>query len=75
MVSLAQRACELTSRTNLWLLSTLAAAYAEAGKQAEAVSAQQKVCDLAAAQGRTAQAESFQQRLALYRAGQAYHRP
>jgi protein O-mannosyl-transferase len=74
-VSLAQRACELTSRTNLWLLSTLAAAYAEAGRYPEAVSTQQHVCNLAAAQGQTAQTESFQQRLALYRAGQAYHRP
>ena len=74
-VPLALRACELTSGTNFWLLSTLAAAYAEAGRFPEAVTTQQKVCDLAATQGQTAQAESFQQRLALYRAGRAYHRP
>ena len=74
-VPLAERACQLTGSTNLWFLSTLAAAYAEAGRFAEAVSTQQKVCDLAAAQRHTAQAEAFQSRLELYRAGQAYHQP
>jgi tetratricopeptide (TPR) repeat protein len=74
-VPLAQRACELTGQTNLWMLSTLAASYAEAGRFGEAVSTQQKVCDLAAVQGPATQVESFQQRLTLYRAGQAYHRP
>jgi protein O-mannosyl-transferase len=74
-VSLAERACALTQRTNLSLLSTLAAAYAEAGRFAEAVSAQQGVCDLAAAQAQTNQAQAFQTRLELYRSGHAYHRP
>ena len=74
-VSLAERACALTQRTNLWLLSTLAAAYAEAGQFPEALSTQQKVCDLGAAEGQNAQAESFQRRLELYRSGHAYHKP
>jgi len=74
-VPLAERACALTSRTNLWLLSTLAAAYAEAGKFPDAVSTQQKVCDLAAAQTNSGPADSFKQRLELYRSGNAYHKP
>ena len=74
-VSLAERACQLTGGTNLGMLATLAAAYAEAGRFAEAVSTQQKVCDLAAAQGPGRQSESFQRRLDLYRSGHAYHQP
>ena len=74
-IPLAQRACELTGGRNFWLLSTLAAAYAEAGRFPEAVTTQQQVCDLAAAQGQTAQAESLQRRLELYRSGHAYHLP
>ena len=74
-VTLSERACQLTGSTNLSLLSTLAAAYAEAGRYPEALSAQQKVCDLAAAEGQTAQTERFQRRLDLYRSGHAYHQP
>ena len=70
--TLAERACQLTGSTNLWLLSTLAAAYAEAGRFPEAIRTQQKVCDLAAAQGQAAQAERFQSRLELYRSGQSH---
>jgi tetratricopeptide (TPR) repeat protein len=46
-VLLAERACQLTAGKNLWLLSTLAAAYAEAGRSADAVTTQQKVCAMA----------------------------
>jgi len=74
-IPLAERACELTGSTNLWLLSTLAAAYAEAGRFPEAVDTQQKVCGLAAAQEQSAARERFQRRLELYRSGQAYHEP
>jgi protein O-mannosyl-transferase len=73
-VSLAEHACQITQSTNLWLLSTLAAAYAEAGKFSEAADTQQKVCALASAAQQTAEAESLRQRLALYKSGQAYHR-
>jgi len=71
-VPLAERACQLTGGTNLALLATLAAAYAEAGRFPEAIRTQGKTCDLAAAQGQGALAASFQQRLELYRSGQAY---
>ena len=65
----------MTGGTNLSMLSTLAAAYAEEGRLAEAVSTQQEVCDLAAAVGSSTQVEPFQRRLDLYRSGHAYHRP
>jgi len=73
--SLAERACQLTRGTNLWMVSTLAAAYAEAGRFPEAVSTQQRVCDLAAAQGQSGLIDRLQRRLDLYRSGQPYHEP
>jgi tetratricopeptide (TPR) repeat protein len=74
-VSLAERAVDLTAGTNTPFLATLAAAYAEAGRFGEAISVQQKVCDVAVAGGRTGQRGSFQQRLQLYRSGQPYREP
>jgi Flp pilus assembly protein TadD len=90
-VSLAERSCEIAGRTNLWFLSTLAAAYAEAGQFTNAVSTQERVCQLAAAQRSTtllsasvtspqqavssAQLESFRQRRELYRGGSPYRAP
>jgi protein O-mannosyl-transferase len=74
-VPLAERACQLTGATNLAMVATLAAAYAEAGEFHEAVSTQQKACELAAAQGQKAEAETFHRRLELYSSGHAYHRP
>ncbi len=74
-VPLAERACNLTGRTNLWLLSTLAAAYAEAGRYSEALGIQQRVCDLAVVQGQSNLLERFVCRLELYRSGQPYHEP
>ena len=71
--TLAERACQMTGSTNLWLLSTLAAAYAEAGRFPEAVHTQQKVLDLAAAQGQAG--DRFQRRLELYRSQKPYHEP
>jgi protein O-mannosyl-transferase len=74
-VSLAERACQLTGGTNLAMLATLAAAYAEANRFPDAVITQQKVCDLAAVQGQSGRAESFRSRLELYRSGQPYRDP
>jgi protein O-mannosyl-transferase len=74
-ILLAQRACELTHETNVWLLATLASAYAEAGQFSAAVATQENVCRLAAAQGLGPQAEPFQRRLDLYRSGQPYRQP
>ena len=74
-VSLAERVRELTGGTNLWMMSTLAAAYAETGRRDEAVATQQKVCEMATGLTDSVQLELFQRRLESYRAGQAYRQP
>ncbi len=70
-VRLAQRACELTSRTNLWFLHTLAAAYAESGDFPQAVSAAEEARRLAAVSNRPELANLAETRIELYKA----HRP
>jgi len=74
-VQLAEHACQSTGRTNLWMISTLAAAYAEVGRMADAVETQNQVCDLAAAQLGRPELAPFVSRLELYRSGRAYHQP
>ena len=54
------------------ILDTLAAAYAEAGRFAEAVSTAQRALELAESQERARLAEQIGARLALYQAGQPY---
>ncbi len=71
-VRLAARACSLTGRTNLWLLSTLAAAYAEAGDYAQAIAAAQETRRLAAAAGRPDLLNLAETRLQLYQSRRAY---
>lgn len=72
-VQLAEKACALTEQRNPVLLTTLAAAYAEAGRFAEAVAAGEKARALAIEQGQSALAERNEQLLELYRKGQPYH--
>ncbi len=72
-VALAERACRLTDYKAPLLIGTLAAAYAEAGRFPEAVSAAEKARSLALAAGQEAIAQRNQELLELYRAGQAYH--
>ena len=74
-VSLAERACKLTSHQQPQLLGTLAAAYAEAGRFADAVRTAQSAAQLAVAAGLSQLAERNEVLLKLYRAGQAYHEP
>jgi tetratricopeptide (TPR) repeat protein len=50
-VRMAERACELTGRTQALLMETLAAAYGEAGRFQEAVATAQKALDLAESAG------------------------
>ena len=72
-VALAERACKLTDYKAPLLVGTLAAAYAEAGRFAEAVSSAEKARALAQAAGLQAIAQKNEELLALYRAGRAYH--
>ncbi|HVM50098.1 MAG TPA: tetratricopeptide repeat protein [Candidatus Acidoferrum sp.] len=74
-VRLAEQACELTGRSRTLMLGTLAAAYAEAGKFADAVSTAQKACARATAAGDKALAARNAQLLELYRSGHPYHEP
>ena len=67
-VALAGRACELTGFQNPDFLDTLAAAYAEAGDFAQAVSCQEKAISL----GKDKDLPAMRVRLRRYQSGQAY---
>jgi len=72
-VSLAQRACERTNRDNAFFLDTLAAAYAEAGRFAEAVSTE---ADALKIEGQdAARVAAMRQRQQLYARGMGYRDP
>jgi tetratricopeptide (TPR) repeat protein len=53
-VELAEKACAITEYQQANMLSTLAAAYAEAGRFQDAITAAQRACNLAAASGQSA---------------------
>jgi protein O-mannosyl-transferase len=72
-VALAQRAGELSGGREPAILDTLAAAYAEAGRFAEAVQTAQKAIELATQQKKQALADSLRVRIKLYQAGSVYH--
>jgi protein O-mannosyl-transferase len=72
-VQYAGRACELTHYDMTITVSTLAAAYAEAGRFDDAIATAQKACALAAASGEQDLLRKNQQLLALFRARQPYH--
>jgi tetratricopeptide (TPR) repeat protein len=74
-VRLAERACELTHYDKPLFIGTLAAAYAEAGRFPEAVTAAEKAEQLATSAGLKKIAEKNRQLLELYRAGKPYHEP
>jgi tetratricopeptide (TPR) repeat protein len=72
-VTLAESACKLSEYKTPVFVGTLAAAYAEAGRYAEAVTTAEKARDLAAAAGQKETADRNNELLQLYRAGRAYH--
>ena len=74
-VELAQRALKLSGGNEPAILGTLAAAYAEAGRFAEAVRTAEQAVQLAAAKGDRALAEQIRTRLELYRNGKPYRQP
>jgi protein O-mannosyl-transferase len=69
----AERACRLTGFKRTEMISTLAAAYAEAGRYSEAVATAEMAIRLQTANGETRLAEINSQLLRLYRAGMPYH--
>jgi tetratricopeptide (TPR) repeat protein len=74
-VELARQANELTGGENPAVLLTLAAAFAETGRFAEAVETAQHALRLAQAQSNTRLAAQLQLELKLYQAGSPFHIP
>jgi tetratricopeptide (TPR) repeat protein len=74
-VMLARRAIEAIGAREPTTLSTLAAAYAEAGRFAEAVETAQQAAALARQQGNSDLLKSIEEELALYRSHKPYHQP
>ena len=71
-VELAGRAAKLTGGRDAGILDALAAAYAEAGRFAEAVETAQAALTLAKNQNNPAHVEGLQSRIKLYEAGSPY---
>ena len=69
-VELSEHAARLTEFKNSSILDTLAAAYAEGGRFAEAVETAQKALDLATAAGNDTLAMGVRTRLETYKSGQ-----
>jgi Flp pilus assembly protein TadD len=74
-VKLAEKACRLTDYKLPLLVSTLAAAYAEAGRFDDAVKTTEQAIALATAEKKEALANKNRERLKLYQARKAYHEP
>jgi tetratricopeptide (TPR) repeat protein len=74
-VQLAQRARELNGQENPQCLDTLAAAYAAAGRFAEAVSTAEQALRLAESAGQTTLVHNIQSRLELYSDDCPYREP
>ncbi len=72
-VKLAERACQLTGYSRPLFVSTLADAYAEAGRFDEAIATADKARDLARRIGNNVLANMTEQRLELYRAHRSFH--
>jgi len=72
-VELAERACKLTEWKTAFLMGTLAAAYAEAGRFSDAAAMAEKARDQARADKLEDVAKKNEELLKLYRAGKPYH--
>ena len=71
-IRLAERACKLSAGEDAVCLDVLAAAYAEAGRFAEAVKTARQALDLARRQGKPVLAQSILPRIWLYEAGKPF---
>jgi len=74
-VRLAERACDLTYHQVAAMLTTLGAAYAEAGRFPEAIAVAQKARDLASAAGEKELADKNEEFLKLYQSQRPYRQP
>jgi tetratricopeptide (TPR) repeat protein len=71
-VTLAERACQLTTNRAAANLDTLAASYAATGRFDDAVATARQAIELARADGQTQLVSEVESRLGLYRNGHAY---
>lgn len=71
-VELSERACELTGYKDPYILDTLSAAYAGAGRFSEAVQTSQKAVDMLISSEQKEVASQVAKRLELFKAGQPY---
>ena len=71
-VAFARRADSLTRSESPVISATLAAAYAEAGRFAEAIKTAQRALQLAIAEGNTSRADSIRAQIEVYQAGAAF---
>jgi protein O-mannosyl-transferase len=72
-VRAAERACELTRQNDAWLLATLAAAYAEAGRLGDATVTAERARDAATAGGQTEIIDLTRPMLEAFRAARTFH--
>ena len=73
--ALASRAVDLTAGRDVAALDALAAAQAETGRFAEAITTARRATEQAAAQGRETQAKAIGERLASYQRGEPFRTP
>jgi tetratricopeptide (TPR) repeat protein len=71
-VAIAERADSLTLRKSPVIAATLAAAYAEAGRFADAVKAAERAFQLASAEGNQSRANSIRAQIGLYQTATAF---
>jgi tetratricopeptide (TPR) repeat protein len=74
-VELAERSCVMTGRHDVVCLDTLAAAYASAGRFADAIATANEARRLAESTGQASSAADIHMRLQLYRDGKPYREP
>jgi tetratricopeptide (TPR) repeat protein len=72
-VNLAEQANQLTGYNQLEMISTLAAAFAEAGRFPEAIQASRKALELARRDSKADLVKQLEARMRLYQASQPYH--
>jgi len=72
-VRCAEHACQLTAFKQSAMISTLAAAYAEAGRFTDAVTTAEMAIRIQTTNGESQLAAMNRQLLPLYRAGMAFH--
>jgi Tfp pilus assembly protein PilF len=71
-IEFAQRALQLSGKRNAMIFRTLAAAYAENGRVADAIETARRGADLATEQKNAALREELEQNIKLYQAGSPY---